>query len=409
MATVDFFFDLSCPYSFMVSTLINEICAPHNITAEWVPFLNSDQPTKAYTSASSKVKYNKKLLSFYAQRTVQNATFYHKLHQTPSTLHEMVYLASLSLQDRIKCAKKLFNSIWIGEMQNSIIQHVQQFQTHANYALSHKTLQENTRQAAQQFNIFTTPCIVVNKSQIFIGIDRLLQVQQMLSKTPLRHSPLPRMQYDRSGLVRADKLEFYFDFSSPWAFIGYCRLYELFGFVKEIVFKPILLGALFRDIGTPNAPAFAVSKSQRQYGSLDLERWRNSAGINLKFTTHFPIRTVLPLRVFIINNKTIDCIYRGAWQWNVNIGDANELCQLLDDYGFDGKQLIAQAKSDKAVKQILKDNTEHAKKHGMFGVPSYVVSNDYDRFIWGQDKLDIVKDLCCGWKPMLDVISVAKL
>ena len=43
-----------------------------------------------------------------------------------------------------------------------------------------------------------------------------------------------------------------------------------------------------------------------------LQRFANIAGVKLEFTKHFPIRTVLPLRIFIIYNKTIDCIYRGV-------------------------------------------------------------------------------------------------
>ena len=44
--------------------------------------------------------------------------------------------------------------------------------------------------------------------------------------------------------------------------------------------------------------------------------------------------------------------------------------------------------------EILRNNTDFAtKKKGMFGVPSYVVNNDYHQFIWGQQKLHFVKDL----------------
>lgn len=204
-------------------------------------------------------------------------------------------------------------------------------------------------------------------------------------------------------------MEFYFDFSSPWAFLGYMRLTELRGFVDRIIFKPILLGALFRDIGTPNAPALAVSNRERKHGSIELERWSNVAGVRLKFNTHFPIRTVLPLRVFIQENRTIDCIYRGAWLWNVNIGDEKALCDLLVDHGFDGPGLISKAKSDAAVKRQLRDNTQWARDKGMFGVPSHVINGQYQRFIWGQDKLDMVKDLCCGWNPCVNLDSSSKL
>lgn len=46
------------------------------------------------------------------------------------------------------------------------------------------------------------------------------------------------------------KLEFYYDFSSPWAFLGWTQLARLqrqFGDELEIVMKPFLLGILFRE------------------------------------------------------------------------------------------------------------------------------------------------------------------
>ena len=419
----------------MLSTKINEICNKYNIIPIWKPFLNSEQATKPYSSALNKIKYNKRLLLLHAQRTVNNPKFYQNLNKSPSTLDQMIFLTSIHDQGNatiIKCAKKLFHSIWIENNQNNneLNRIISDFKANGNYTQSLQKLKENTRNAAKKCNIFATPSVIINKTQLFVGIDRLsnsmlqniytLKTKRIVSENifiytvdaalnPSSLSPPTLRIKDVLPKKLQNKLEFYFDFSSPWAYLGYCRLYELKGFVESITFKPILLGALFRDIGTPNAPALAMSDSQRRYGSLEIDRWTNIAGVKLNFTKHFPIRTVLPLRVFIINNQTIDCIYRGAWQWNINIGDPKELCKLLNKYGFDGEGLIKQAKSDKKVKTILKDNTEFAKKKGLFGVPSYVVNGDYDRFIWGQEKLDFVKDLCCGWKPLVDIDSVAKL
>lgn len=48
----------------------------------------------------------------------------------------------------------------------------------------------------------------------------------------------------------AVKLEFWYDFSSPWAFLGWTQLGRLqrqFGERLEIVMKPFLLGILFRE------------------------------------------------------------------------------------------------------------------------------------------------------------------
>jgi 2-hydroxychromene-2-carboxylate isomerase len=51
-------------------------------------------------------------------------------------------------------------------------------------------------------------------------------------------------------LKKGVKLEFWYDFSSPWAFLGWTQLESLkkmFDSGLEIEMKPILLGALFRE------------------------------------------------------------------------------------------------------------------------------------------------------------------
>ena len=141
-----------------------------------------------------------------------------------------------------------------------------------------------------------------------------------------------------------------------------------------------------------------VGPVKRIYMQGDFERFRSSIGVRIQFPSVFPIRTILPLRVYIIDNTTMDCIFRAAWQQNENIGDPKVLCKVLDRNGFNGKELI-EGTQDLKIKNVLKENTALAIDKGMFGVPSYVVNGHYSRFIFGQDKMDFVKEMCHGWVP----------
>ena len=215
----------------------------------------------------------------------------------------------------------------------------------------------------------------------------------------LSSSPKLRLLSNKIPNANNNEIEFYFDFASPWSFLAYMRLPELANFASSIIYKPVVLGAIFVAVGTTNTPMATVGPVKRQYMMKDFNRWFNACGIRIKMNKSFPIRTILPLRVFIINNKTIDCIFKGCWQSNINIGDKTELLKLLNRNGFNGNKLIKQASNDKKIKEILRKNTDFAISLGMFGVPSFVVNKDYDRFLWGQDRIYFVKDLCCGWKP----------
>ena len=140
----------------------------------------------------------------------------------------------------------------------------------------------------------------------------------------------------------------------------------------------------------------AVGPVKRKYMAIDFGRWFEAAGVRVKMNSNFPIRTILALRVFIVDNSTMDCIFKAAWQQDENIADAKVLCNVLDRNGFNGKKLL-EATKNPDVKEALHKSTAFALSKGLFGVPAYAVNEDYERFVWGQDKMDLVKEMCHGW------------
>lgn len=86
--------------------------------------------------------------------------------------------------------------------------------------------------------------------RLFYGTDRLFFVERALG---IDAHPERLMLPPASGSAT---LTFFFDYSSPWSFLGFERLEELLqdvGPIKvRIEWVPILLGALFKQLGTPN-------------------------------------------------------------------------------------------------------------------------------------------------------------
>ena len=152
---------------------------------------------------------------------------------------------------------------------------------------------------------------------------------------------------------------------------------------------------IFR-VGTPNVPMFAISETKRAYMSKDMLEWVQWWNIDFKFTTNFPLRSVLPLRVNIIEPKTFHLFYEAAWVKNINIGDPVLVVKLLNEAGFNGEELVKKAENNE-IKEKLRINTVRAKEEGLFGVPSFQI-NDKE-VVWGQDKLNLVEDMLCGWRP----------
>lgn len=86
--------------------------------------------------------------------------------------------------------------------------------------------------------------------QFYWGTDRLFFVERALG---VDAHPERLMSPPSFGTAT---LTFYFDYSSPWSYLGFERLNQLLKDVSPVNVKiewvPILLGALFKHIGTPN-------------------------------------------------------------------------------------------------------------------------------------------------------------
>ena len=85
---------------------------------------------------------------------------------------------------------------------------------------------------------------------MFWGTDRLFLVERALglpSHPERLQSPPPH---------GARKLTVFMDYSSQWTYVGIERLPEVLDSVRpvqvSVEYVPILLGALFKEIGTPN-------------------------------------------------------------------------------------------------------------------------------------------------------------
>mmetsp|Transcript_10243 Transcript_10243/g.20066 ORF Transcript_10243/g.20066 Transcript_10243/m.20066 type:complete len:450 (+) Transcript_10243:94-1443(+) len=316
------------------------------------------------------------------------------------------FLCGIKDQDvLIRVARRLFHAYWVLCVDISDLDVLMRIAQEegitdakklARVKSSKRQLEENTDWVVSQ-GAFDVPSFIVevgDTSRIFVGNDRTHFAMLQLGVLP-SHSlakPLRVLPTLCAPKGKGPRLTFYHDFSSPWSYLGSTQIFRLANdHGAQLVFRPILLGALFRNIGTPNVPMLAVSPAKRAYGGLDLKDWcQFYGGIKLRFPDEFPLRTVLPLRVAIVNPATTLHIYQAAWVQNKNIGDSKILHGVLASAGFDAEYLLAQAETQE-IKEQLKQNTIDAEKLGVCGVPTYRVGTG--AIIWGQDRSNVVADM----------------
>jgi 2-hydroxychromene-2-carboxylate isomerase len=247
-----------------------------------------------------------------------------------------------------------------------------------------EALKRNTDEAIAR-GVFGAPATFLG-DQLYWGEDRLWMVESALRGDvgPVGDRP--------EGSARTDKeLNFYFDFSSPFSYLASTRVEELAARTGATLrLRPMLLGAVFRAVGQVDAPILAMNEPKRQFVLADLGRWAAHWGVPVVWPTAFPIRTVLPLRVWLRQPtaERMHAIYAAAWGRGEDVGDPAVLRSLgIPDEDIDNAA---------TERDALVASTQSALGAGVFGAPSFVVDG---RLYWGQDRLAHVEAALTGWTP----------
>ena len=194
-------------------------------------------------------------------------------------------------------------------------------------------------------------------------------------------------------------VEFFYDFSSPNAYFASVQLPRLVDRLgASIVWKPFLLGGLFKMLGTPMTPMM-TNPNKAKASTRDLERWAKKYEIPFSFPSNFPMNTVKALRCVIAiesgggdPSAFINATFREFWVDDGDISDLDVLGTLLDECGAEASR-VREAIASQEVKQALQDATSKAVERGVFGAPTFFVE---DELFFGKDRLDFVEDALRG-------------
>ncbi len=188
----------------------------------------------------------------------------------------------------------------------------------------------------------------------------------------------------------ASPIEFYFDFSSTYGYLGSHRIDELAAkHGRDVVWKPILLGAVFKVTGLPPLPSVPL---KGDYAKHDVLRCARFYGIPYRHPSVFPISTQAPARAYYwvqaqdpAKAKALaQALYKAYFQEDVNISNPSDTVAVAARLGIDGNALAA-ALNDPAVKEKLKSEVDSAIERGVFGSPFVFVD---DEPFWGVDRFD---------------------
>ena len=187
-------------------------------------------------------------------------------------------------------------------------------------------------------------------------------------------------------------IEFYFDFSSPYAYLGFKEIkkYEK-KYPFQIKYMPMFLGGLHNSAGITPA---AFNKIKSKHMIQDTKLVANKKNIKFSFNSCFPIKTVNFMRGAIIAKDDnyekiyVEKIFDSIWGDGLNMNDNIIINKVLKNLDLNPSIFFGKV-SDIKIKDKLKKLTNDALKKGIFGAPTYYVNR---KIFFGQDRLSYAID-----------------
>ncbi len=187
----------------------------------------------------------------------------------------------------------------------------------------------------------------------------------------------------------SEPIEFYFDFSSPYAYLASEKIDDLAAkYGRKVKWRPILLGPLFKASGS--APLTEIPL-KGDYSRHDFARSARYMGLPFCMPERFPLATQVAARAYYWLHER-ECgqarafahaVFRALFVHNRDVSDPAVVLELALEQGADSAALAEALKSE-PLKNRLRAEGEAALARGVFGAPFFFV--DKEPF-WGADRL----------------------
>lgn len=408
MPEVRFYYDVVCPYAYLASTRIEALAAARGATVSWRPILlgglfrSVGAPQQPATVMSApRARLNLLDLQRFADRWGVPLSMPAE-HPRRTVAAMRLCIATAEGPRRIALSRALFRAYWAEgrDLADPAVLAAIAREHGVDPALAEddgarEALFASTAEAAA-LGAFGVPVMAVGE-RFWWGQDRLHFVDEALGGAPLRPG-----EGDANASGGPATIDFFHDFSSPFAYLAATQIERIAAaFGASLRWRPILLGGLFRELGTPDVPLLAMNEAKRRYTVRDLDAWAAFWRVPFRFPSRFPIRTVTPLRAALARPALTLPLYRAAWAEDRPIDDEAVLAAIVGENGLDPAAVLAEA-SAPAQKAALREGTDAAREAGCCGVPSMQVTladGGPPVLLWGQDRLEMLTWVLAGWRP----------
>lgn len=196
-------------------------------------------------------------------------------------------------------------------------------------------------------------------------------------------------------------VDFYFDFVSPYSYLAHTQMADMLKRTNgEVVYKPILLGALHK-IHDVQSPAFLPVKAQ--WVVKDCKLWANHYGVTLKWSKTFPFNSLFFQRAAAYVQKNlpekldlfVTATFKALWEDGLDPMNQEAIAAHIQSLDIDPQAVLAGTQQGE-IKDVIKANTNEAKEIGLFGAPGFKIG---EHVLFGQDRLIFVEAALKGELP----------
>ncbi|MFC3612522.1 2-hydroxychromene-2-carboxylate isomerase [Lutimaribacter marinistellae] len=186
------------------------------------------------------------------------------------------------------------------------------------------------------------------------------------------------------------KLELWFEFASTYSYLTVSRVEPLLAETEvDLVWRPFLLGPIFRDRGMNSSP-FVLDPIKGRYMWRDMERRCEKYDLPFIRPDVFPMNGLKAARIMTAALEQTWCgcfarsVFSAQFASGADISDEEVLRNVLQKCDVAPEPWLERAEHNE-IKDALRAATNRARSLGVFGAPCMVVG---DELFWGDDRLE---------------------
>jgi 2-hydroxychromene-2-carboxylate isomerase len=189
-------------------------------------------------------------------------------------------------------------------------------------------------------------------------------------------------------------VEFYFDFLSPYAYLGSVGIERLANELNfKVAWRPLLLGiTVVKVMGLKGVAEIPL---KREYVRRDVERFASYLDIPFSRASTETMKPLSAMRAFVwLDRKDPNkarafarSVFDAQWAQARDMSSVEAVVSLAGMLDEDPDEMRC-AIQDPAIKRLLAERVEKAIERGVFGTPTFAVGEE---LFWGADRLPMLK------------------